>query len=1316
MAGVRVYWRALQPIHVRIVADLGVPRGGEGRVLEGLGVAMLANTTQPGEAGQADVLGRCFVEGGARVAVGVVRIWKRGLREVRPKDMASTVLCEEAQGGEVAVATDAATDSGDVEDSTAFVHYLIRVIGLCTWRCPTASSSSSAAVLTVRDVVRTGSVKGMPGVVRRVCEGGEGNEGGDVGAIGGEVVGLVQEMVGWEGWKGVVIKVFGEVLRDFWREFEQPKDQLCVADGLAVLAILGGHVEELRAGVSVSMTHTDVGATVVGFDEQRGYAGVVMQGGGGVVRISAEDMLVRQSCLKKEGWRAIKESGLVEEVIVPMALKLLKERKGEESDEEEEEEEMEEKVEDEKTEGSNVEMSATELAMALDSEKKDDEVDNTSFADGDNGEGGGVSSDVPPRVAAPESRRNNGLRGGSMVSQLVFSQARARLAKVLYRLSLEPGWISTLVKWPGLIQDVGMLAVVADETPTLSTLEETEARVWHMRKRFFGMLTKGGREKVEGLKEGEVVKSALSVNEPVGGGFILCPFCGRDNLDEVALAEHILESHPMNNRSAICPICLAQRGDQGLHDLTSHMDIYHLDGQHIDVVNLGVGRQSRDRLEQGAEEDATAAQQNVEETRETLLSDMEIGTGHVSPKSDLIEQLMQMGFREEWCALALRENSNDVEYASTWIVDNLDFLTNLGEGSFGQMSMREMEDEDEEKLLDQEGGLLLGGGEEGEGKADEGDDMLADLKEEMKEEGGDGFGDDVMDGNDARLQLVDNLEAEGAVCVFEENYFSSNLTVTGGFENRGSASSATGGTSGGSGGGGCGMYSNYSDVVVVGSNASPGYRNKQIEEDVASMEMRELLRNYCDGEKLLAILHARACVSQLLMTWTDVYGGGEEVKEGVRGVFGNQEVLVQLLKVTCFRGVQFPLLQRTSRTDNVSVNGLTNAASALRPFICSMLKEREGGALNKSGEGEDELGLDGEGGEGSFGNMLLNCCLDDIEAAASIEAFDEMAWFARILNTSDSQALLQPSVELAGWLLDLLLYCKSPCMYKIFTFQRIASCLLSANVPIKDMCMHVLRSIIVEWFSVLERGGGRGGGGEGGGEDESMNGEVIPSAREMVSLIADCIPLGRLKRIASQRAAEERRHERVFMSQFTRRMTALTVATDDLLEFIGGMEKGGGEEEEEGVPMVEELSMAVLSENALSITWSRGGAGEEEEEDDDDIDLWKYEVEMATKTVLDGEAALNYTNIYSGYDEECVVENLLPSRKYVRERERASITHLRAYTSRKGDARVSEASMSHLLALALFPSLQRSRTLTRARFLPLQLTLASLAGTRAGPE
>ena len=81
--------------------------------------------------------------------------------------------------------------------------------------------------------------------------------------------------------------------------------------------------------------------------------------------------------------------------------------------------------------------------------------------------------------------------------------------------------------------------------------------------------------------------------------------------------------------------------------------------------------------------------------------------------TDLQEQLMMMGFPEDWCAMALRENDNDIISASSWIVDNLDMLTGLSEGDKTSEEEKEeaqhgeQEEDEEEEDANQERAMEL---------------------------------------------------------------------------------------------------------------------------------------------------------------------------------------------------------------------------------------------------------------------------------------------------------------------------------------------------------------------------------------------------------------------------------------------------------------------------------------------------------------------------------------------------------------------------------------------------------------------------------
>ena len=223
---------------------------------------------------------------------------------------------------------------------------------------------------------------------------------------------------------------------------------------------------------------------------------------------------------------------------------------------------------------------------------------------------------------------------------------------------------------------------------------------------------------------------------------------------------------------------------------------------------------------------------------------------------------------------------------------------------------------------------------------------------------------------------------------------------------------------------------------------------------------------------------------------------------------------------------------------------------------------------------------------------------------------------------------------------------------------------MCANMPVKEVAMRIMWRIVVGWFEVLGKAQEQEVGSEKVGGDDDVDDDdldCIPDISQMLHILSSCVPLGRLKRIASQRAAEERRHERIFMSRYTQKMTQLIVAVEELREHIevviaerkksaGSEGCGASAEESDRTPIVEDLSMILLSENAISVTW---GGEEEKDDDDEDADAdddqprsYRYEVEMSTPTLLGTSHELAFTNIYTGYENECVVENLLPSRPY----------------------------------------------------------------------
>jgi len=128
---------------------------------------------------------------------------------------------------------------------------------------------------------------------------------------------------------------------------------------------------------------------------------------------------------------------------------------------------------------------------------------------------------------------------------------------------------------------------------------------------------------------------------------------------------------------------------------------------------------------------------------------------------------------------------------------------------------------------------------------------------------------------------------------------------------------------------------------------------------------------------------------------------------------------------------------------------------------------------------------------------LLNAALDDLETCALVDVFADTPWTKRSLAAIDAQAALQPSAELAFWLMDLLLaqppssQPSSPpspsssssststtfqpppqwqCnLYGPTTCTRLGLCLrASANMPVKEISMRCLTRILVKWCDALQ--------------------------------------------------------------------------------------------------------------------------------------------------------------------------------------------------------------------------------------------------------
>lgn len=238
-------------------------------------------------------------------------------------------------------------------------------------------------------------------------------------------------------------------------------------------------------------------------------------------------------------------------------------------------------------------------------------------------------------------------------------------------------------------------------------------------------------------------------------------------------------------------------------------------------------------------------------------SDEDDETHEVIAAPELVEELMMMGFPEEWCAMALRQRENDIVSASTWIVDNLDMLSNIHANEVQPDSTRsEFDDEDEEEDEEES---------QSDDDEEEEDDVEDDLDVEEEEE------------------MVDPVVEETANEAFSEIYFNTEQF-----------------------GYGCNTETEYgADSTSTGKQQDIGFRIKlhEMTARVAVMSFNQLVSAIKCWERRLSILYAR----KLLLKLLENDSNGE-----MYDILAAFDEFPALCKAFLFRGQQFDL--KTSQT------------------------------------------------------------------------------------------------------------------------------------------------------------------------------------------------------------------------------------------------------------------------------------------------------------------------------------------------------------------------------------------------------------------
>ncbi|CAM9290375.1 unnamed protein product, partial [Chrysoparadoxa australica] len=721
-------------------------------------------------------------------------------------------------------------------------------------------------------------------------------------------------------------------------------------------------------------------------------------------------------------------------------------------------------------------------------------------------------------------------------------QCRSRCAKVLHAMTLDREWASLLLEAPDIMAMALSNAVQANEIPKFITLGEAEVRAVAIHRRLCQLLGFPGRSASSTEAPGAVVV------EPDEGGSgeedLACPFCLEQEFPASQLVEHVLQRHAGDTRRVPCPLCVAEKADHTAWKLATHLELKHMRSTQGEVA------------------------------------------------SELVEQLMIIGFPEEWCIMALRENNGNVVNASTWIVDNLEMLSSLHSLSLSRATTFGG------KVVEVTGEEASSGGRE----------------RESEEE------DDGDNGSEALCNLSGSGMNEEDACDLDH------------FEHEGGAGASA------------------SSFFPEGRKAARSSFGSLITE-VAAMDSAELFDALLETEEALASLYCRAAVINLLLQWSGDSPMSPEI-------LGKPCTLLRFIRMTTLRGDQVPVdASLSSRTwpcfPMCQGASAPTAASVMYPFLKRLLEAEASAGSEKLLEPQCHAikvvlaqpysfsSLLPRDLEESLSYVLTSSSLDDLDAAAWGQS--DMNWGSRALEAADSQRLgpysqilTQPSVELAHWLLDLLLTCGCGIALSDNTFSRLGHCLRSPNMPVKEVAMYSLSCIAMAWHEHVARSSPVTG----------PAASALPSPLAMEDTMQRNISLQKIRATLTRCAASKMRRGSVLLPSYMQTMTELFIAGRRLQKaLVSSRDQQDGREEAINTSLTQlpplKLEMQYATDTIIALTWAPARIPV----DGGTTPNLSYEVEIAVKQ-LSGDFFGETRVVYSGRRLRCKVEGLMPSQTY----------------------------------------------------------------------
>ncbi|KAG7384717.1 putative ATP-dependent RNA helicase ddx49 [Phytophthora pseudosyringae] len=608
------------------------------------------------------------------------------------------------------------------------------------------------------------------------------------------------------------------------------------------------------------------------------------------------------------------------------------------------------------------------------------------------------AAEVIPLVYSAEARRGKTAMGDDLVSMNVG----CLLLKILVQIAGTGAGVDELLAKPALIDAIAELAASQDSNPTHDTLYHVEKRVSALRREVYVALVEHGDDGESELasalnssRERRSRSSSPSARTP--------PLSGEEPTFSTPRGTGRRSLSPSETEAL-------REGDAGVSDADD-------DGPANENWDQGDDDEDGDEVEDDEEDEEDL--EDEDEDEET--------------RAEFVEELMLMGFPEDWCVLALKQTENDIVSASAWIVDNLEYLSKLQstldkERDKGRDSPRFDEEEDDVVPPDdapQPPALnsSISSSENDQEKATS-DSPSSGVKPGAKPgfTGGDGTAPPLNDKEMGRK-------------LFGEMYFP--------FEDGGFLSNTKSRF----------MCSWRADALEMKAPSAPqpiadnspdtprSAFDEDFQTDANQLDLRGLIEELRRCENTLAILYTRQCMVTLLHQTTSARF---PVDSAPRLSISYAQWL-QLLKLVLLRGDQFAIV---SRTDSTTKTPRLQEFSVDEVFVKAMSC-----LVNRDAT--------------SVATASLAFCLDELEAAAVGKRFEAVLWTQRDLQRPDKAVAEEPGIEVVVWLLDALLAgptSSSLCLPSELVksvLRRLRGCLGTTNLPLKFVALRTICRLLV---------------------------------------------------------------------------------------------------------------------------------------------------------------------------------------------------------------------------------------------------------------